>query len=85
MIATFIGGPRHGIHTAIEDPPARVEVEALDGSAVRYERRPPSAEDAQRRDTVQVFYAPIWMPVEEFLRRSKCLHVPAPGIQQPQV
>lgn len=80
MIATFVGGPRHGSHQAMERPPHTMTADNVDGTQTQYERRLVSAEDAKQQVAVQVFYAPALMPVEEFTRRSRKLRVPSDSI-----
>ena len=77
MIATFVGGPDHGNHRSMEFPPLTVMADNIDGTQMQYKRRLISANDAKQQIAVQVFYAPLRMPKEEFARLSKQLHVPS--------
>ena len=77
VIVTFVGGPRHGNHQSVERLPHAVMADNPDGTQMQYERRPMSAGEAKQRIAVQVFYAPALMPIEEFVRRSRKLQVPA--------
>ena len=78
MIATFVGGPRHGNHQSMEHTPLTVDMDKTDGTQMQYKRRVVSAADMQQqRIIVQVFYAPPQMPNKEFMRLRRTLCVPS--------
>ena len=76
MIATFVGGPRHGSHDSIEHPPLTMEANNAGGSPMQYELRSASTTQVAQRIQVQVFYAPALMRTDEFTLLIKRLLVP---------
>lgn len=76
MIATFVGGPRHGSHHSMEHPPLTMDADNVDGTQMRYERRNAPEGCVQQRIAVQIFYAPGQMLQEEFNRLIARLQVP---------
>lgn len=68
MRATFVGGPRHGTHEEMENPPERLMANNPDGTTLVYNKRSEQAEGVGNfpMRTFQVWYAPLNMSAEEF-------------------